>query len=95
MYLSHTEMYGCIDNFIAFGSEGLAVNPEYRRMMIDMFDTVMTSRDLGAEDRNTACKLGEALLLHLRGQIDEVSFGLVFKDHINLILLWFLPRQYR
>lgn len=78
MYLSHTEMYGCIDNFIAFGSEGLAVNPEYRRMMIDMFDTVMTSRDLGAEDRNTACKLGEALLLHLRGQIDEVSFSLVY-----------------
>lgn len=69
-------MYGCIDNFIAFGGSGFVANPEYRRMLIDMYDTVMSSTELGAEDRNTACKLGEALLLNLRGHIDEVIFEL-------------------
>lgn len=36
-----------------------------------MFETVMTSRNLGAEDRCCACKLAEAMLLNLRGIIDE------------------------
>ncbi|KAI5474959.1 hypothetical protein MNV49_002143 [Pseudohyphozyma bogoriensis] len=65
------EMFGCIDNFVSFGADVFSTNAEYRRMLLDMFDTVMTSRALGAEDRVVACKLGEAMLLHLRGNIDE------------------------
>jgi hypothetical protein len=65
-------MFGCLDNFITFGAETLAVKGEYRGMILDMFSTVMTSRQMGAEDRVIACKLGEGLLLNLRGQIDEV-----------------------
>lgn len=67
------EMFGCIDNFITFGHGTIAVNPEYQRMLIEMFTIVMTSPALGADDRVTACKLGEGILLHLRGQIDAVS----------------------
>lgn len=79
-------MYGCIDNFIAFGADTIKMNQEYKTMLIDMYDKVMTSAELGAEDRNTACKLGEALLLHLRGHIDEVSV-LFFSLLISRLLI--------
>lgn len=46
-------------------------------MLIDMFDTAMTSPSLGADDRVAACKLGEAMLLYLRGNIDEVCLSLL------------------
>lgn len=66
-------MFNCIDNYVSFGSDVLATSAELRGMLIDMFNTVMLSNRMGAEDRCVACKLGEALLLHLRGNIDEVS----------------------
>ncbi|GAA5932308.1 uncharacterized protein JCM15063_001186 [Sporobolomyces koalae] len=65
------EMYGFIDNCVNYGADLLANNTDYRKCFIDIFETVMTSRQLGAEDRVIACKLAEALLLRLRGQIDE------------------------
>ncbi|CEQ41895.1 SPOSA6832_03660, partial [Sporobolomyces salmonicolor] len=66
------EMYGFIDNCINYGADVLSTNTDYRRSFVEIFDMVMTSRALGAEDRVIACKLAEALLLRLRGQIDEV-----------------------
>ncbi|GAA5868463.1 hypothetical protein JCM1840_007004 [Sporobolomyces johnsonii] len=65
------EMYGFIDNCINYGADILSTNTDYRRSFVELFDMVMTSRALGAEDRVIACKLAEALLLRLRGQIDE------------------------
>ncbi|GAA6059439.1 hypothetical protein JCM10212_005378 [Sporobolomyces blumeae] len=65
------EMYGFIDNCINYGADVVAANTEYRKSLVDIFDMVMTSRQLGAEDRVIACKLAEALLLRLRGQVDE------------------------
>lgn len=65
-------MSGFLDNCVNFGGDVLATNGEYRKMLLDFYDTVMTSRNLGAEDRCVACKLGEAMLLSLRGNIDEV-----------------------
>lgn len=66
-------MSGFLDNCVNFGGDVLATNGEYRKMLLDFYDTVMTSRNLGAEDRCVACKLGEAMLLSLRGNIDEVG----------------------
>ncbi|GAA6009458.1 hypothetical protein JCM11491_003564 [Sporobolomyces phaffii] len=65
------EMYGFIDNCVNYGADIIATNTEYRKCFVDLFETVMSSRALGAEDRVIACKLAEALLLRLRGQIDE------------------------
>ncbi|BGP23398.1 nonsense-mediated mRNA decay protein [Rhodotorula toruloides] len=65
------ETFGFIDNCINYGVDILSTNTEYRRAIIELFDTCMTSRALGAEDRVIACKLAEALLLRLRGQVDE------------------------
>lgn len=66
-------MFNVIDNFVSFGGEMFAINATYRKMLIDIYETVMTSSLLGAEDRCSGCKLGEAMLLSLRGNIDEVS----------------------
>lgn len=66
-------MSGFIDNCVSFGGEHLTANGEYRKMLLDFYDSVMVSRSLGAEDRCVACKLAEAMLLNLRGNIDEVS----------------------
>ncbi|GAA5868690.1 hypothetical protein JCM8547_003784 [Rhodosporidiobolus lusitaniae] len=65
------EMFGFLDNCINYGAELLSTNTDYRRFYLDIFDTCMTSRQLGAEDRIIATKLAEALLLRLHGQVDE------------------------
>jgi len=65
------EMYGLFDNCISFGAEHLSVTPHYRAMLLDLFSTVMTSPQLGAEDRVVGCKIGEGMLLSLRGHVDE------------------------
>ena len=65
-------MFAFLDNLISYGADTLATNPRYRGMLVDMFETVMTSRNLGAEDRCCGCKLAEAMLLNLKGIIDEV-----------------------
>ena len=66
-------MFAFLDNIISFGADTLAADPRYRGMLVDMFETVMTSRNLGAEDRCCGCKLAEAMLLNLKGIIDAVS----------------------
>lgn len=84
-------MFGCIDNFITFGHGTIATNPEYRHMLIDMFTIVMTSPALGADDRVTACKLGEGILLHLRGQIDDVSMATHRQTYYLLLISFIIP----
>ncbi|GAA5946962.1 hypothetical protein JCM3765_002093 [Sporobolomyces pararoseus] len=74
------EMYGFIDNCVNYGADVISTNTEYRKCFVDLFETVMTSRALGAEDRVIACKLAEALLLRLRGQIDEAIPPIIEKS---------------
>lgn len=69
-------MSGFLDNCVAYGGAVLSANPDYRKMLLDFYNTVMTSRSLGAEDRCVGCKLAEAMLLNLRGDIDEVRRAL-------------------
>jgi hypothetical protein len=76
-FYSDPEMFGPLDNFITYGSETIAQNEEYRRMLADMYQTGMTSTHLGVQDRIIACKLAETMMLNLRGHIDSVR-GLFF-----------------
>lgn len=73
-------MFGFLDNCVNYGADVLSTQTEYRRCILEIFDMCMTSRALGAEDRVIACKLAEAMLLRLRGQIDEVSESLFQSD---------------
>lgn len=70
-------MSGFLDNCVSFGGATLSTRSDYRQMLIEFFDTVMTSRTLGAEDRCVACKLAEVMLLNLRGNMDEVNHELI------------------
>lgn len=67
------EMLPSLDNFIDFGKDIFANRPDYRGMIVDFYTTALTSASLsGDQDRVNGCKLGEAILLHLRGQVDDV-----------------------
>ena len=65
-------MVPSLDNFIDFGKDVFAQNPEYRRMVLDIYTTAMTSDQLGQADRINGCSLGESILLNMRGHVDEV-----------------------
>jgi len=66
------EMLPSLDNCVSFGSDVIAQNTHYQNMLVDIFETAMTSSEFGANDRVTACKLGEAILLNMRGQADSI-----------------------
>ncbi|WFD45065.1 Nonsense-mediated mRNA decay protein 5 [Malassezia psittaci] len=65
------EMLGTFDNCASYGTEVLQQNAEYRNMLLDIFQTAMTSDQLGTSDRIAACQLGEVVLLLLKGYVDE------------------------
>ena len=45
-------------------------------MLLDIFETTMQSAALGAADRVTAFRLGESILLNMRGRADKVRVTL-------------------
>lgn len=65
-------MFPFFDNIVSYGSPTFTTNSEYRVILVDLFNTAMTTPELGADDRCVACKIGESMLLNLRGNIDEV-----------------------
>lgn len=67
-------MLPALDNFIDFGKDVFAARPDYRVMAVDFFATAMSSDALSGDmDRINGCKIGEAILLNLRGIVDDVS----------------------
>lgn len=66
-------MLGSLDNFISYGGEVFAQKPEYLDMAVDIFESASQNSALGATDRVTACRLGESILLNLRGTSDRVG----------------------
>lgn len=72
MTLLWTEMLPGLCNFIMFGKDVFAQNPDNVRMAVDIFITSLSNEHLGDQDAVNGYKLAEALLLNLKGQIDEV-----------------------
>ena len=65
-------MQPAIDNFILYGSETLVRERRYLDLLLDMYEKTMASANLGAHDRVHAIKIGDAVLLSLRGQCDDI-----------------------
>ncbi|KAF8934669.1 hypothetical protein BGZ52_003629 [Haplosporangium bisporale] len=65
------EMFPSLDNFISYGKEVVSQNENVQHMIYDMIETVMKSDRLGENDRVSACKLAESLLLNCRGHVDK------------------------
>lgn len=66
------EMLPSLDNYMSYGKEVFFARPDYCEMIVDMYETAMSSPHLGEGDRVNACQLIEAFLLNLRGHVDDV-----------------------
>lgn len=67
------EMMNVFDNYVSYGADFLAQNAHYKHMLVDIYQTAMSSPMLGASDRVSACKLAGQVLLSLPNQLDGVS----------------------
>lgn len=67
------EMLPSLDNFVSYGTDVFKARPDYRQMLLDIYTTSINSDHLGENDAVNGCKLAEAMLLNLRGHVDDVS----------------------
>ncbi|KAG8955960.1 hypothetical protein FRC04_006408 [Tulasnella sp. 424] len=65
------EMLPPLCNFLMFGKEAFIQNPEYIRMALDIFITSLTNEHLGDIDAINGFKLVEAVLLNLKGHVND------------------------
>ncbi|KAJ7755085.1 hypothetical protein B0H14DRAFT_3512404 [Mycena olivaceomarginata] len=64
-----------LDNFVSYGSDVVKTRPDYQRMLLDVYQTSITSEQLGENDPATAvngCKLADNIILNLRGSVDDL-----------------------
>ncbi|KZT65852.1 ARM repeat-containing protein [Daedalea quercina L-15889] len=65
------EMLPSLDNFVSYGTDVFKQRPDYRQMLLDIYTTSINSDHLGENDAVNGCKLAEAMLLNLRGHVDD------------------------
>ncbi|KAH9949788.1 armadillo-type protein [Amylocystis lapponica] len=65
------EMLPSLDNFVSYGTDVFKARPDYRQMFLDIYTTSISNKHLGENDAVNGSKLAEALMLNLRGHIDE------------------------
>ncbi|KAG0017779.1 hypothetical protein BGZ80_007926 [Entomortierella chlamydospora] len=76
------EMLPSLENYIMYGKEVVSSNENVQHSIYDIIETVMKSDRLGENDRVSACKLAESLLLNCRGHVDKYLapiLGLIFE----------------
>jgi hypothetical protein len=66
------EMLPTLDNYVSFGKDVLASNPDVLRMFLDIAFTVFQTEDAGESELVRACQLIESVLLNIHGTVDEV-----------------------
>lgn len=72
-------MLPSLDNFLSYGPDVFKARPDYRQMILEIYTTSINSEHLGENDAVNGCKLAEAMLLNLRGHIDDVSFAVTIR----------------
>ncbi|KUL89141.1 hypothetical protein ZTR_05966 [Talaromyces verruculosus] len=65
------DMLPALDNFVSYGSEMLVQNPAYLGALVSMVEDIFHDEKVGGVDRICGCKLAEALMLNLRGYVDQ------------------------
>jgi hypothetical protein len=66
-----------LDNFVQYGAPQLIENPQYVEALFSMVSDMFSDGKVGGVDRICACKLAEAMMLSLRGHIDNCVHGFV------------------
>ena len=64
------DMLPALDNFVSYGTDMLIQQPSYLAAIIDMVRAMFTEK-VGNVDRICGCKLAEAVMLNLKGHIDQ------------------------
>lgn len=64
-------MLPALDNYVTYGTEVLAQNPNYIEALVIMVEDIFTDEKVGGMDRICGCKLAESVMLTLRGHIDQ------------------------
>lgn len=65
------DMLPALENYIQFGPSHMAQNPAYVEAVVEMIRDIFEDKKVGGMDRIAGCKLAEALMLSLRGLVDE------------------------
>lgn len=71
------DMLPALDNFVQYGAPQLVENPQYVEALFSMVSDMFSDGKVGGVDRICACKLAEAMMLSLRGHIDNCVHGFV------------------
>ncbi|KAL4081168.1 armadillo-type protein [Scleroderma citrinum] len=71
------EMLPALDNFLSYGADIFKARRDYRDMTFDIYQTAMTSPQLGDNDRINASKLAESIFLNLQGHVDDLLQGII------------------
>jgi hypothetical protein len=71
------DMLPALDNFVQYGAPQLTQNPQYVEALFSMVQDMFLDTKVGGVDRICACKLAEAMMLSLRGAIDQCVVGFV------------------
>lgn len=71
------DMLPALDNFVQYGAPQLIQKPEYVAALYGMVQDMFSDQKVGGVDRICACKLAEAMMLSLRGHIDESVTGFI------------------
>jgi hypothetical protein len=71
------DMLPALDNFVQYGAPQLIEKPQYVEALFSMVSDMFTDNKVGGVDRICACKLAEAMMLSLRGHINNCVHGFV------------------
>lgn len=65
------DMLPALDNFVSYGTDMLIQNPAYLRAIVSMVEDIFHDGKVNGVDRICGCKLAEAVMLNLRGYVDQ------------------------
>ncbi|KAK0655223.1 armadillo-type protein [Cercophora newfieldiana] len=71
------DMLPALDNFVQYGAPQLVQTPKYVGALFEMVSDMFVDTKVGGVDRICACKLAEAMMLSLRGSIDQCIHGFI------------------
>jgi len=71
------DMLPALDNFVQYGAPQLTQTPSHVSALYEMVSDMFIDGKVSGVDRICACKLAEAMMLSLRGHIDNAVAGFV------------------
>lgn len=71
------DMLPALDNFVQYGGAHMIQKPEYIEALYSMVADMFTDNVQGGVERICGCKLAEAMMLSLRGNIDSCVEGFI------------------